>query len=245
MRPRTRIRRLIPARLRRPAAAALAAALLALPAGPAAAEPQVDLRDYGSIAPGTMFYNLDRADGRTICTFGFQVLSHADPGLDFATAGHCGDPGDRIGILHGDRKIEVGHVRYANPGDAAAHGDIGVVRITDPAIPYERTIAVLNVAPDPVPGDAAWLRAHRPTVCKVGVKTGLGCGPWHRRNGSFDDYRMLSIKGDSGSPVFLVTNSGAALPVGILTGSPTDLGEEYMRFTHLEELAEAGWEVIA
>jgi len=192
-------------RLRAALLAIAAAASLMSIAGPAGADPGV------LVYPG-----MEIRQGNNLCTLGF-----VDVAARMAyTAGHC----------RGDGAVtdEFGHVvgRQATFRDDTPNG---AVVATDHMISDWETI---TLAPDVqvndvLPGgrtltlDPAVVPQKGQPVCHFGVVTGESCGTVEAvNNGWFTMANgVVSKKGDSGGPVYVLTDDGRAVIVGMFNST--------------------------
>ncbi|WP_343600020.1 hypothetical protein [Mycobacterium sp.] len=154
--------------------------------------------------------------GNHVCTLGF-----VDPALRVAfTAGHCRADGPVT-----DRDNHV-------IGTLATYRDNtpdGATVATDQTInDYESIVlgdgvTVNNVLPGgrPLRSDPALAVAPGAAVCHFGVVTGESCGTVESvNNGWFTmAHGVVSQKGDSGGPVYVIGAAGAAVIVGMLNST--------------------------
>lgn len=125
------------------------------------------------------------------------------------TAGHCGNPGERIRAETALGAGEVGRIV-----DTDYYWDWAVIEF-DPA----KVTLVRAVGPAVVAGIGA-RPAVLQTVCKNGRTTGFSCGPvWENLSGGFSSH-VCADYGDSGSPVLV----GDRLVGMIVSGDPYILG---------------------
>lgn len=185
-------------------AAAVAAALLS-PAGPAGA------------APGVLVYpGMEIRQDTNRCTLGFVDVATRTA----YTAGHCRGSGavtDKDGNVFGHQT----NFRDDTPN--------GAVVATDHMISDWETIAL---APDVqvndiLPGgrtlafDPAVVPRQGQPVCHFGVVTGESCGTVESvNNGWFTMANgLVSQKGDSGGPVYMLADDGRAVIVGLFNST--------------------------
>ncbi len=185
------------------AAAAPIATLIAL--GPAQATPGV------VVYPG-----MEVHQGTNVCTLGF-----VDPQTRVAfTAGHCrgqGPVGDRDGNFVGTQAF----FRDNTPDGATIDTNH---QIADwEAISLAPDVAVNNILPGgrALIADPAVVPQVGLPVCHFGVITGESCGTIQAvNNGWFTMANgVVSQKGDSGGPVYMVTPSGQAAIVGMFNST--------------------------
>lgn len=192
-------------------AAVAGAAVLLAPAPFASAE-------AGSAASGPVVYpGMEiRQGGTTMCTLGF-----VDPVTRTAfSAGHCNASGpvtDRNGKF-------IGVVTTARDNTP----DGTVVRVDQVISDYEiiglaSDVTIHNVLPGGrtlVAEAAAPLAAGQP-VCHFGIVTGESCGTIERvNNGWFTmENGVVSQKGDSGGPVYALTENGKAVIIGLFNST--------------------------
>lgn len=168
-------------------------------------------------APGTLVYpGMEIRQGTTVCTLGF-----VDPGARVAfTAGHCRGSGavtDRDGNTIGHQAL------FADNTPDGATIDTNHM-ISD----WETVQLDGDVAPnDILPGGRILVEdggiAPTPglSVCHFGVVTGESCGNIEAvNNGWFTmAHGIVSEKGDSGGPVYVITPDGRAAIVGMFNST--------------------------
>lgn len=171
----------------------------------------------GSTEPATfVFPGMEIRQESTLCTLGF-----VDPILRVGfSAGHC-----RRGATVTDRN---GHVIGVVSGSRDNTPDGSVVRTDEVISDYEAIdLAADVVIRDFLPGGrqlvngpAAPLAAGQP-ICHFGVVTGETCGTIERmNNGWFTmDNGVVSQKGDSGGPVYVMADNGKAVIVGLFNST--------------------------
>ena len=163
-----------------------------------------------------VFPGMEIRQESTVCTLGF-----VDPILRVAfSAGHCRRSGtvtDRngrvVGVVSGSRD---------NTPDGS------VVRTDEVISDYEAIDLAANVAiRDVLPGGRELVSLPTPPlavgqpICHFGVVTGETCGSVERvNNGWFTmDNGVVSQKGDSGGPVYLLADTGKAVIVGLFNST--------------------------
>lgn len=189
-----------------------------VPAGePAIAAGEPWAAPVASGEPATVvFPGMEIRQESTLCTLGF-----VDPILRVGfSAGHC-----RRGATVTDRN---GHVVGVVSGSRDNTPDGSVVRTDEMISDYE----AIDLAPDVVirdvlpggrqlvSGPIAPLAAGQP-ICHFGVVTGETCGTIERmNNGWFTmDNGVVSQKGDSGGPVYVMADNGKAVIVGLFNST--------------------------
>lgn len=190
--------------------AAVGAALTMSPA--AGANPAV------TVHPG-----MEIRQGGTLCTLGF-----VDPVARVAfTAGHCRGQGpvtDRFGNVVGamalsddntpDGATVTGDHQLADWGAITLHPDVAVNTV----LPGGRALVMDQALPAQEPGQP---------VCHFGVVTGESCGTVAAVNNGWFTMKdgVVSQKGDSGGPVYVLNPDGSAVIVGLFNstwgGAPT------------------------
>ena len=164
----------------------------------------------------TVFPGMEIRQESTACTLGY-----VDPVARIAfSAGHCRGNGpvtDRNGRL-----IGVVTTSRDNTPDGS------VVRVDQVISDYETITLAPNVAVSTVlPGgralvaDAAAPLAIGQQVCHFGIVTGESCGTVERvNNGWFTMTNgVVSQKGDSGGPVYTLTDNGQAVMIGLFNST--------------------------
>lgn len=167
--------------------------------------------------PGVLVYpGMEIRQDTNVCTLGF-----VDPQTRMAfTAGHCrgsGPVGDRDGNF-------VGHQAsfQDNTPDGATIDTNHMISDWE-AISLAGDAAVNNVLPGgrTLVEDPAFVAAPGLPVCHFGVVTGESCGTVEAvYNGWFTMANgVVSQKGDSGGPVYLVTPDGRAAIIGMFNST--------------------------
>ncbi len=190
--------------LRALATAAAAGAALVISPAPAQA------------APVAVYPGMEIHQDNNLCTLGY-----VDPNLRVAfTAGHCrgsGNVTDKDGNFIGGMAVYRDNVP-----------DGSTVTTTQAIFDYEGIGLATDVMPnDVLPGGrvlvsdpSVVLKAGEP-VCHFGVTTGESCGTVEAvNNGWFTmAHGIVSQKGDSGGPVYVVTDDGRAVLVGLFNST--------------------------
>ncbi|MCW2688867.1 MAG: hypothetical protein JWR37_3757 [Mycobacterium sp.] len=190
--------------LRIAAAAAVAIAAAGVPA-PAHADPGV------VVYPG-----MEILQGSNICTLGY-----VDSGLRIAfTAGHCRGSGpvkDKDGNFIGNLAL----YRDNTPDGATVKTDHLIADYE--AIGLANDVQVNNILPTgrPLDSDPSIVARAGEPVCHFGVITGESCGTVEAvNNGWFTMANgIVSQKGDSGGPVYVLTDAGRAVIVGMFNST--------------------------
>ena len=199
-----------------------AAAALAIAGAPTAdAAPR-------TVAPGDDIVTTAAAGGQE-CTLGYTFTSPA--GTTFGiTAGHCNS--NRSSSVTDRTTGAVGHFVLAvgNP-DTPLNDDYGLINFG-----ANRPMPVMYGMP--VSGLSA-VDPQRP-VCHDGIHTGSACGTLHTRlapSQYMTSGMARSIPGDSGGPVWQLTDRNTASIVGIWLGDHLEPGgAHYGRFTPLTDV---------
>lgn len=166
--------------------------------------------------PVLVFPGMEIHQGTTVCTLGF-----VDPATRVAfTAGHCRGDGpvtDRDGNLVG----VMSTFRDNTPDGATVNTDHAIADYE--SITLVEGVSVNNVLPGgrplvSVPGIVA--QDEQP-VCHFGIITGESCGIVESiNNGWFTMTNgIVSQKGDSGGPVYVIDPSGQAVIVGLFNST--------------------------
>lgn len=166
--------------------------------------------------PVLVFPGMEIHQGTTVCTLGF-----VDPVTRIAfTAGHCRGDGpvtDRAGNLVG----VMAAYRDNTPDGATV--DTGHQIADYQAITLVDGIEVNNLLPGgrPLVADPAIVAVDEQPVCHFGIVTGESCGIVESiNNGWFTMTNgVVSQKGDSGGPVYVVDPSGRAVIVGLFNST--------------------------
>jgi hypothetical protein len=188
-------------------ALATAAAAIAAPAiSPALAQ----------AAPVPVYPGMEIHQDNNLCTLGY-----VDPNLRVAfTAGHCrgsGNVTDKDGNFVGGMAVYRDNVP-----------DGSTVKTTDSILDYEGIGLATDAIPNNVlPGgrvlvsDPGVVVKPGEPVCHFGVSTGESCGTVEAvNNGWFTmAHGIVSQKGDSGGPVYVTTDDGRALLVGLFNST--------------------------
>jgi hypothetical protein len=159
-----------------------------------------------ALGPGVGMTALDDglADGDT-CTAGFLVRDGGGR-VGLLTAGHC-DKGGPVAI----KLAGADYTRIGTFDGARRRGDIGFVAL-GPGVPVSGAIAGVG----PVTG-ATDRVAMGEVLCKVGLATGLQCGPVTGLTADTVTFAATTQCGDSGGPVYAVAPDGSMAAVGILS----------------------------
>ncbi|MGH3676440.1 MAG: hypothetical protein ACRDU5_12015 [Mycobacterium sp.] len=187
------------------AAAAAPIVALVVPAGPAPANPGV------LVYPG-----MEIRQDTNVCTLGF-----VDPAARIAfTAGHCRGSG-RVADKDGNVIGTQATFRDNTPDGATIATDH---MISDwEAIGLAPDVAVNNILPGgrTLVSDPSIVPQPGRPVCHFGMITGESCGTIEAvNNGWFTMANgIVSQKGDSGGPVYVVTNDGRAVIIGMFNST--------------------------
>ncbi|MGW0160925.1 Rv1815 family serine proteinase [Mycobacterium sp. NPDC003323] len=193
---------------------AAAAAVVGTVVAPAAA---------GANPAVTVHPGMEIRQGGTLCTLGF-----VDPAARVAfTAGHCRGAGpvtDRFGNVVGamalsddntpDGATVTGDHQISDWGAITLHPDVQVNTV----LPGGRALKMDQALPVQQPGQP---------VCHFGVVTGESCGTVASVNNGWFTMKdgVVSQKGDSGGPVYVLAPDGSAVIVGLFNstwgGAPT------------------------
>jgi hypothetical protein len=167
-------------------------------------------------APVPVYPGMEIHQDTNLCTLGF-----VDPGLRVAfTAGHCRGSGN---VTDKDGNFIGGMAVYRDNTP-----DGSTVTTADSIFDWEG----IGLANDAMPNDvlpggrvlvsdpSVVLKPGQP-VCHFGVSTGETCGTVEAvNNGWFTmAHGIVSQKGDSGGPVYVVTDDGRALLVGLFNST--------------------------
>ncbi|MGC4932885.1 serine protease [Gordonia sp. DT30] len=124
------------------------------------------------------------------CTL--TTIGHAKTGeLIGITAGHCGEPGQKVLSETFQDRGQAGVITYSNPKD-----DVAIIQFDQSRVVPLRTVrsvTIRHIDPRPI---------GFPTVaCKEGRTTGSTCGVAWFSDGDVHFSQLCVIEGDSGSPV--------------------------------------------
>jgi len=167
-------------------------------------------------APVPVYPGMEVHQGTNVCTLGF-----VEPGLRIAfTAGHCRGSGpvtDKDGNFIGGMAI----YRDNTPdGSTVATNDLIAdyegIGLANDAMPNDVLPGGRVLVADPSMSVHPGLR-----VCHFGVSTGESCGTVEAvNNGWFTmAHGIVSQKGDSGGPVYVPTDDGRAVIVGLFNST--------------------------
>lgn len=186
--------------------AATAAAVVALVSSPATAH----------AAAVAVYPGMEIHQDNTLCTLGY-----VDPKLGVAfTAGHCRGSGT---VTDKDGNVIGGMAVYRDNTP-----DGSTVSTTDTITDYEDIGLAKDAIPNNVlPGgrilvtDPSVVLKPGEPVCHFGVTTGESCGTVESvNNGWFTmSHGIVSQKGDSGGPVYVPTDDGRAVLVGLFNST--------------------------
>ncbi|HEV7420089.1 MAG TPA: hypothetical protein VGO30_09605 [Mycobacterium sp.] len=168
-------------------------------------------------APGTLVYpGMEVRQGTNVCTLGFVDIQTRTA----FTAGHCrgsGSVGDRDGNVIGHQTL----FRDNTPDGATVATDHLIADWE--AIQLAPDVAVNNILPGGrvLVVDPTVLPQQSQRVCHFGVVTGESCGTVDAvNNGWFTMANgVVSQKGDSGGPVYVLTDDGGAVIVGMFNST--------------------------
>jgi hypothetical protein len=168
-------------------------------------------------APGTLVYpGMEIHQDSNKCTLGFVDVATRTA----YTAGHCrgsGDVGDPYGNVIGHQTVFRDNIPN---GATVATGDL----ISDwEAIALTPDVQVNDVLPGgkPLSFDPAVVPQPGQRVCHFGVVSGESCGTVEAvNNGWFTMANgVISQRGDSGGPVYVLTDDGRAVIVGMFNST--------------------------
>lgn len=165
----------------------------------------------GVVVPGGAFVNMTR---NGTCTSAFIV--HNDEGSYMLTAGHCGKVGDRIGVEHSNGYVEPVGTMVFSQFEAVGGQDIAMVKLSD--LSKVQVNIAENTEHKDYPGagmkligwaDAQWVAKNKPYVCRLGQRTGVSCGSFIQMvDKNLFQFVAFADQGDSGGPVYAVTDEG-------------------------------------
>lgn len=166
--------------------------------------------------PVLVFPGMEIHQGTTVCTLGF-----VDPATRVAfTAGHCRGDGpvtDRDGNLVGVMAV----YRDNTPDGATINTEHAISDYE--AITLVEGVSVNNVLPGgrPLVANPSVVAQDDQPICHFGIVTGESCGTVEAiNNGWFTMTNgIVSQKGDSGGPVYVIDPSGQAVIVGLFNST--------------------------
>jgi len=167
------------------------------------------LAEAPRLSPGIQ---VDDESGR--CTAGFATQGN-DGNYYLMTSGHC-DAHDGSVWTYG-QDIPLGKISASeNEGDTR---DAAIIRL-DPSVGVP-TGDVGGKYPVRDVLSLAQIQVGMP-FCKLGAVTGETCGTVKSKDDGVIEASVYSLKGDSGSPGFVLNSDGTVSAVGILMSSPSD-----------------------
>ncbi|PRQ11467.1 trypsin [Corynebacterium sp. 13CS0277] len=184
---------------------------------PATPRESIEAQIYGKslFGPGTPIY----VGTQNFCTLGVAGYDEAGNTIG-VTAGHCGAIGDEVYSAdsweNGVTGTVVAKSAPTGTGAQGAFGDVAIIKFDDTKAAVTRTyngvtVAGLGTTPQGLEGLGT-------NLCKMGVATGLTCGPRMYSTPQLTMAHVCSMQGDSGAPLL----AGDRL-VGIVSGGVTDL----------------------
>jgi hypothetical protein len=171
------------------------------------------LPSVDALGPGVGVSALDAglSDGDA-CTAGFLVRDRGGR-VGILTAGHCNKGGPVAIKLAG-----TDYTRIGTFDGALGRGDIGFVSLL-PGVPVNGAIA--GVGPVSASTDRV---TNGEVLCKVGLSTGLQCGPVTEVGADTVTFAATTQCGDSGGPVYTVAPDGRMAAVGITSAETMGAG---------------------
>lgn len=162
------------------------------------------LPSVDALGPGVGMSVLDSglSDGDT-CTAGFLVRDKGGR-VGLLSAGHC-DQGGPVAI----KLAGTDYTRIGTFDGALRRGDIGFVSLM-PGVPVNAAVA--GGGPVTAATDQVTVGEE---LCKVGLSTGLQCGPVTIVTPDTVTFAATTQCGDSGGPVYAVKPGGGLAAVGI------------------------------
>ena len=167
-------------------------------------------------SPVPVYPGMEIHQGHNVCTLGY-----VDPKLRLAfTAGHCRADGP---VTDKDGNFIGGLALYRDNTP-----DGSTVSTTDVISDYEAIGLAVDAVPNnrlpvgrPLVSDPSVAIHPGVTVCHFGVATGESCGNVEAvNNGWFTmAHGVVSQKGDSGGPVYVPTDNGRAVVVGLFNST--------------------------
>ncbi|MFZ2175219.1 MAG: hypothetical protein WAW17_14555 [Rhodococcus sp. (in: high G+C Gram-positive bacteria)] len=209
----------------------LVGTIIAAAAAAAAFTPAAATAEPVSVGAGDEVF-IRHTDGRADsgCTLGF-VFKGSDSEPRALVAGHCGDLHDSVETTDGRLIGRIAAVEYRGSFDSR---DTALVSF-HPGVAVDSRIPGVGAVSGVISREE--IERATPVLCKLGVATGLNCGP------ITDDVQtpatMIAFlgsndHGDSGSPVWTYGTNGEILAIGTLAGGP--IGNPDV--TYVEPIAE-------
>lgn len=169
-------------------------------------------------SPGTLVYpGMEVRQGTAVCTLGFVDLSTRT----VFTAGHCRGGGGSVTDRDGNVIGQPTFFRDNTPNGATVSTDH---QISDwEAIALSPDVQLNNVLPGGrvLTFDPSVVPQQGQRVCHFGVVTGESCGTVEAVNNDWFTMAngVVSQKGDSGGPVYVLTDDGRAVIVGMFNST--------------------------
>ncbi|GAA1087327.1 hypothetical protein GCM10009648_28480 [Tsukamurella spumae] len=188
-------------------------------------------------APGIAAFQAESGGDLGGCTIGFPIADSKGT-VAFLSAGHCDRRnGERLKMFttpDNAYSLELGDYQQGRD-DVSPSGAPDTPIAGAPSRDY----AVLTMGPQlyrsystrlapgvrlrgMMPTNAVQTLPNGTAICRNGARSGITCGPLISATDKTFSWRATSIKGDSGSAVFVVNASGEALGVGIMSQTSAD-----------------------
>ncbi|MCT6735350.1 S1 family peptidase [Rhodococcus qingshengii] len=175
-----------------------------------ASVPAVSSATPGVLSPADPLVTVAPDGSTETCTLGF-LFSGPDGYARGVTAAHCGKV---------DQKVSTTNSQAV--GTITAHGkdDVALIDINTKLKVFGKIPGVGDIRGVITPGE---INRVQPVLCKRGIASGLMCG--RLTEVAEDGFFVMSggsIRGDSGSPVWAVSDDGSLLAAGIVSGVMAD-----------------------
>lgn len=158
----------------------------------------------GMILPGGRYITYRGSEAIGNCSFGWWVFDEQEPDRHYmTTAGHCGEVGDQV--LIEDQQGNSYHVgTFVWSQYESATSDHALIELSVSPEYVAGTPPVEGVRLAGVAG-LDWLEQVKPTVCRLGYRTGMSCGQFRTSEGPLSfRYDGITDHGDSGGAIWAV-----------------------------------------
>lgn len=179
-------------------------------------------RQFGSPAPGVRIGRFaDGPTGQASCTLGPAV--EAGPRHGFITAGHCA--GKKLGAVHyaqihadGSSPLPLGPTEEFQDQPADSGWSDSAIIWTEEARGDSTLAGAWEVDRAMSVDEVRDLAPATTPICVDGAVAGVRCSPLVDADKGLIRFERITSAGDSGAPVFVVTETGDAVLIGIVQG---------------------------